>query len=106
MMGDVGIISGHGWVTPKPNGLKAKCGGPALCSACRLEAWRKREMDTEKLLKASGYSQKREVSQAVPGDIPKWNDDSEIAVREMVSFLGASAVFAIVQNWILETTSK
>ena len=30
-------MSGHGWVIPNPNGVKARCGGPALCSACALE---------------------------------------------------------------------
>ena len=30
-------MSGHGWVTPNPDGMKARCGGPALCSACALE---------------------------------------------------------------------
>lgn len=27
----------HGHVVPNPNGLVARCGGPALCSHCRLE---------------------------------------------------------------------
>jgi hypothetical protein len=31
---------GHGWVTPNPNGAKARCGGPALCSECYREAMR------------------------------------------------------------------
>lgn len=30
-------MSGHGWVTPNPDGAKARCGGPAICSACALE---------------------------------------------------------------------
>ena len=25
---------GHGHVYPEPNGLKARCGGPKLCSLC------------------------------------------------------------------------
>jgi hypothetical protein len=29
---------GHGWVTPNPDGTKARCGGPAICPACALEA--------------------------------------------------------------------
>lgn len=28
------INIGHGWVYPRPDGVKARCGGPALCSAC------------------------------------------------------------------------
>lgn len=27
----------HGHVTPRPDGFKAKCGGPAMCSACAYE---------------------------------------------------------------------
>ncbi len=26
--------SGHGWVYPRPDGVKARCGGPAICTAC------------------------------------------------------------------------
>lgn len=28
---------GHGWVLPRPDGSKAKCGGPQVCFQCRLE---------------------------------------------------------------------
>lgn len=28
---------GHGWVKPHPLGLKARCGGPALCADCQQE---------------------------------------------------------------------
>jgi hypothetical protein len=30
-------MAGHGWVTPNPNGAKARCGGPAICSVCQRE---------------------------------------------------------------------
>lgn len=30
-------MSGHGWVTPNPDGSKARCGGPAICVKCALE---------------------------------------------------------------------
>ena len=29
---------GHGWVRPRPDGAKAKCGGPAICRECATEA--------------------------------------------------------------------
>jgi hypothetical protein len=29
--------NGHGHVTPRPDGAKARCGGPALCSVCQRE---------------------------------------------------------------------
>ena len=28
---------GHGHVIPRPDGAKARCGGPALCSVCAAE---------------------------------------------------------------------
>lgn len=30
--------SGHGHVVPRPDGAKARCGGPALCNVCAVEA--------------------------------------------------------------------
>lgn len=30
--------TGHGHVTPRPDGVKARCGGPGICSACSKEA--------------------------------------------------------------------
>lgn len=32
------MTGGHGWVTPLPNGEKARCGGPGLCPQCATEA--------------------------------------------------------------------
>jgi hypothetical protein len=29
--------TGHGHVTPRPDGVKMRCGGPAICSVCALE---------------------------------------------------------------------
>lgn len=29
--------TGHGHVRPRPDGVKARCGGPAICSVCRAE---------------------------------------------------------------------
>lgn len=31
-------MKGHGWVTPLPGGLVARCGGPAMCKQCQDEA--------------------------------------------------------------------
>ncbi len=30
---------GHGHVNPRPDGVKARCGGPLLCQACREETF-------------------------------------------------------------------
>lgn len=29
---------GHGHVKPRPDGMKARCGGPAICKVCAAEA--------------------------------------------------------------------
>jgi len=34
--------SGHGHVNPRPDGIKARCGGPGLCMECSLEANQKK----------------------------------------------------------------
>jgi hypothetical protein len=31
-------MAGHGHVVPNPDGSKARCGGPAICSECAREA--------------------------------------------------------------------
>jgi hypothetical protein len=31
------MTGGHGHVRPRPDGAKARCGGPALCKACQQE---------------------------------------------------------------------
>ena len=33
--------TGHGHVFPRPDGVKARCGGPALCSECAFDYFRK-----------------------------------------------------------------
>lgn len=32
------MIGGHGHVTPRADGLVARCGGPAICAQCAQEA--------------------------------------------------------------------
>ena len=34
---DGGLLT-HGWVKPLPGGAQARCGGPGICTHCRLEA--------------------------------------------------------------------
>ena len=41
---------GHGWVHPRPDGMKARCGGPGLCTQCSADEARKTQhKDTEKV---------------------------------------------------------
>jgi hypothetical protein len=32
------MIGSHGHVVPRPDGMKARCGGPELCAQCAIEA--------------------------------------------------------------------
>lgn len=36
---------GHGWVFPRPDGMKARCGGPAICSECATDLARQQASD-------------------------------------------------------------
>ena len=45
-------MTGHGHVTPNPDGLKARCGGPAICSVCAKELAAKMAIDTPKHIEA------------------------------------------------------
>ena len=40
--GGEGGNTGHGHVWPRPDGVKARCGGPGLCAACSIDAARYR----------------------------------------------------------------
>lgn len=31
------MVGGHGHVVPRPDGAKARCGGPAMCAVCASE---------------------------------------------------------------------
>lgn len=34
----IGTNSGHGHVWPRPDGMRARCGGVVLCATCRADA--------------------------------------------------------------------
>jgi hypothetical protein len=36
---------GHGWVFPRPDGAKVRCGGPAICHKCALDLARKQSRE-------------------------------------------------------------
>jgi hypothetical protein len=42
-------MSGHGHVTPNPDGTKARCGGPMACSPCAMEWAVKRDKEDAQL---------------------------------------------------------
>lgn len=44
------MIGGHGWVIPRADGAKARCGGPMICSQCARELVQKDASDTTKAM--------------------------------------------------------
>lgn len=42
-------MSGHGHVVPNVDGLKARCGGPAICSVCARELHAFKDSEIERL---------------------------------------------------------
>lgn len=42
-------MSGHGHVVPNVDGLKARCGGPAICSVCAKELHAFKDSEIERL---------------------------------------------------------
>ena len=50
--GGVGLNTGHGHVFPRPDGARARCGGPGMCSSCSTDATRRTEAAGEALAAA------------------------------------------------------
>lgn len=49
--------TGHGHVFPRPDGVKARCGGPGICMECSLEADQKKLEDLGAFDKPSSKEQ-------------------------------------------------
>lgn len=47
--------NGHGWVFPRPDGMKTRCGGPAICSECAKDQARKYASEHEPHVPLSTY---------------------------------------------------
>lgn len=80
---------GHGHVRPRADGVKMRCGGPALCSYCQREAYsqraaaaltqaRKHRRQTEKLAPDPPSTQHSGENTPFPADAtdtqPPWTD--------------------------------
>lgn len=50
--GALGMNTGHGHVFPRPDGARARCGGPGMCSSCSADATRRTEAAGEALADA------------------------------------------------------
>lgn len=68
---------GHGHVFPRPDGIKARCGGPALCRICAIDLTRKGLGATEATLVESLQNPHRTINimlyRAQPEETPHLN---------------------------------
>lgn len=101
--------TGHGHVYVRPDGVKARCGGPAICSECALDFARKSQEDMPAdLRKTVNEATKRwsDEGRLIEAgwqamlilSMPK--DAGEVQVREMrkAFFLGAQHLYACLLN--------
>lgn len=72
------MIGGHGHVTPRPDGAKARCGGPGLCAQCSQEQARKQP---------EGKREQR-VLLVKPGDLLLVGNAGELMEPEISESLG------------------
>jgi len=76
---------GHGHVFPRPDGVKARCGGPVICAECARDAARKAVQDSGELLAAV--------------ELPPGNKDEPPITFEALSY----ALFSLDDNAVLTT---
>lgn len=50
--------TGHGHVFPRPDGVKARCGGPGICTRCSLEKLKMEKVRDDKAHKAGALTSK------------------------------------------------
>lgn len=83
-------MTGHGWVTPLPNGTRARCGGPGLCKLCSVEAAQSLRSKDERIAELQD-----KLSQAINDSYnPHWELREQLAerdalIREAYSFVNA-----------------
>lgn len=84
------MIGSHGHVTPRPDGNKARCGGPRICRVCALELANKTAAAPEEIAQAFHETYERLAGEfnyttrkasAVPwADVPENNKNLMVAV--------------------------
>lgn len=72
--GAPGSNTGHGHVFPRPDGARARCGGPALCGSCRADAARKSADETAPIKRRVWLNDGEEI----PQDVRVVDQDGEI----------------------------
>lgn len=83
--------SGHGHVRPRPDGVKARCGGPAICSECALELARNPMVNSADLERLSVSRAQAEKQASFQTD-PKWAAKllAEAEKDELTPYAGVS----------------
>jgi hypothetical protein len=73
------MTGGHGHVKPRPDGGKARCGGPAICKACQEELGRLKE-DRE----ASKNDIAADVERKIGTAVSDWFESGEFDLHARV----------------------
>lgn len=87
-------MSGHGHVTPNADGSKARCGGPAICRECALEAARLHDAKALPMTPDIREKAERLAETIEAGDF--------IVVRRGKPWLNTLAVANIISQALLE----
>jgi hypothetical protein len=77
-----GVMSeAHGHVFPNANGLKARCGGPALCVVCRAEQRGRQQGLREAFDIAASWATHFEENTQTPGKFAALNLEKQVAAQ-------------------------
>jgi hypothetical protein len=75
------MSEGHGHVFPNENGLKARCGGPALCEVCRAEQRGRQQGLREAFETADSWAKHFETNAQLPGKFAALNLEKLVAAQ-------------------------
>ena len=67
----------HGWVTPRADGARARCGGPGICTTCNTEAMHEKMLTG--LFGAPAATPHREPAEREAVDTDSFDDPSALA---------------------------
>lgn len=72
------MIGGHGWVYPREDGAKARCGGPSICPRCAREVVIKDSSDAAKKaleIAAIGRASNVALLRATAEELKEWAEE-------------------------------
>ncbi len=79
---------GHGHVFPRPDGVKARCGGPAICHVCAIDLGRKNAQ--ESIAAAEQRPSKKQLAPCPHGHAP---DLCRLCMRAEIEKLNADLAY-------------